>query len=79
MTEEELEEAVAILPPGEQAKFRAWFHDFIAARFGDATHDAYVATPSELEGTERGLRDAAEGKFATDEQVEAVFTKHRHI
>jgi predicted transcriptional regulator len=38
---------------------------------------AYRATPEELRGIDRGLRDAAEGKFATDAEVEAVFTKHR--
>ncbi|HEY0281175.1 MAG TPA: hypothetical protein VGC27_00960 [Rhizomicrobium sp.] len=74
MTEEELEKAVANLSSGEQTKFQAWFCDFITARFGE---DAYVTTPSELEGIKRGLHDAAEGKFATDEQVEAVFAKHR--
>jgi predicted transcriptional regulator len=37
----------------------------------------YEATPEELEGIDRGLRDAAEGRFATDEEVEAVFAKFR--
>ena len=37
---------------------------------------AYTATPEELAGIDRGLRDSAEGRFATDEQVEAVFAKH---
>ena len=37
----------------------------------------YQPTPAELLGVERGLRDAAEGKFATPEQVEAVFAKFR--
>ena len=37
----------------------------------------YRPTPAELAGIERGLRDAADGKFATDDQVEAVFAKHR--
>jgi hypothetical protein len=37
----------------------------------------YEATPEELDGIDRGLRDAAEGRFATPEQVEAVFAKHR--
>jgi predicted transcriptional regulator len=38
---------------------------------------AYRATPAELAGIDRGLRDSAEGKFASAEQVEAVFAKHR--
>ncbi len=37
----------------------------------------YEASPAELLGVERGLRDAAEGKFASPEQVEAVFAKYR--
>ena len=37
----------------------------------------YKPTSAELAGIERGLRDAADGKFATAEQVEAVFAKHR--
>ena len=37
----------------------------------------YRATPEELAGIDRGLKAAHEGRFATDEQVEAVFAKHR--
>ena len=37
----------------------------------------YHATPDELRGIDRGLRDAAQGKFASPDQVEAVFAKHR--
>jgi hypothetical protein len=36
----------------------------------------YEPTPEEL-GIERGLRAAAEGRFATDQQVEATFAKFR--
>lgn len=39
--------------------------------------ETYAATPGELEGIDRGLRAAAESRFATDEQVEAVFARHR--
>lgn len=38
---------------------------------------AYVATPEELEGIARGLRDAEQGRFASDEAVEAIFAKYR--
>jgi len=38
---------------------------------------AYRATCSELAGIDRGLADAAAGKFASAEQVEAVLAKHR--
>jgi hypothetical protein len=37
----------------------------------------YRATPDELAGIDRGLKAAREGRFATDEQVEAVLAKHR--
>lgn len=37
----------------------------------------YQATPEELAGIDRGLRAAAEGRFATDAEVEAVFAKYR--
>jgi hypothetical protein len=37
----------------------------------------YEPTPNELEGIDRGLRDAADGRFATDEQIEAVFARFR--
>jgi len=37
----------------------------------------YVATPAELAGIDRGFRDAAAGRFATSEEIEATFAKHR--
>jgi len=37
----------------------------------------YRATREELEGIDRGLKAAREGRFATDAEVEAVFAKHR--
>ena len=37
----------------------------------------YHATPAELAGIDRGVKAAREGRFATDEQVEAVIAKHR--
>ena len=37
----------------------------------------YQATDDELAAIDRGLRDVAEGRFATDAEVEAVFAKHR--
>lgn len=39
--------------------------------------EVYEATPEELAGIDRGLRDAAEGRFATDGEVEAAFAKFR--
>jgi len=39
--------------------------------------EGYSLTSEDLEAIDRGLQDAAEGRFATDEQVEAVFAKYR--
>ncbi len=46
----------------------------IEAELGAGT---YTPTPEELAGIQRGLEDVAAERFATDEQVEAVFAKHR--
>jgi hypothetical protein len=35
------------------------------------------ATSEELKGIDRGLKAAREGRFASDEEVEAVFAKYR--
>ena len=37
----------------------------------------YQATAKELEGIDRGLKAASEGRFATEEQVSRVFHKSR--
>jgi predicted transcriptional regulator len=37
----------------------------------------YEPTSEELAGIDRGLRDAAEGRFASDRQVETVLAKLR--
>ena len=37
----------------------------------------YQPTPEELAGIDRGLRAAAEGRFASDQEVEATFAKFR--
>ena len=37
----------------------------------------YYPTPAELEGIDRGLRDAEQGRFATDEEVEQASAKFR--
>jgi predicted transcriptional regulator len=39
--------------------------------------EGYPLTAEDLEAIDRGLQDAAQGRFATDEQVEAVFAKYR--
>jgi predicted transcriptional regulator len=37
----------------------------------------YHATTEDLAGIRRGLKDAREGRFAADEQIEELFKKHR--
>jgi fructose-bisphosphate aldolase class 1 len=37
----------------------------------------YHPTPEELEGIDRGLRDAEQNRFATEQDVEAAFAKFR--
>ena len=37
----------------------------------------YEPTDEELAGIDRGLRDADQGRFATDAEVEALFAKFR--
>jgi predicted transcriptional regulator len=37
----------------------------------------YETTPAELAGIDRGLRDAEQARFASDEQVEAAFGRLR--
>ena len=37
----------------------------------------YRATAEELAGIDRGLKAAQDGRFATDEEVAAVFAEHR--
>ena len=39
--------------------------------------DTYIATPEEVAAIERGLKEAEQGQFATEAEVEAVFAKYR--
>jgi len=39
--------------------------------------DAYHANPKELAGIDRGLKAAREGRFATAQDMQAVFAKYR--
>jgi predicted transcriptional regulator len=41
------------------------------------TAGTYRASTEELAGIDRGLRDAAAGTFASQDEVEGVFAKHR--
>jgi predicted transcriptional regulator len=37
----------------------------------------YEPSEAELEGIDRGMRDSADGRFATEAEVEAAFAKFR--
>lgn len=43
----------------------------------DLSGEDYHPTAAELAGIDRGLRAAEQGRFATDEEVEAVLAKFR--
>jgi hypothetical protein len=61
MTIEDLEKAVANLPPDELAKFRDWFEAFDAARFDEKIErDAKAGKLDRL--AEQALADHAQGR-----------------
>lgn len=66
-------ERVKNWPPNAQAELKQLALE-IEAELGAGD---YQPTESELRGIERGLRDSADGKFATEAEIEAVFAKHR--
>jgi predicted transcriptional regulator len=39
--------------------------------------EVYELSPDETEAIDRGLRDSAEGRFATEDEVKAAFAKFR--
>jgi hypothetical protein len=61
MTIEDLEKAVAKLPPDDLARFRAWFEEFEAARFdGKIERDAKAG---KLDGlADQALDDLRKGR-----------------
>ncbi len=61
MTIEDLEKAVATLPPDQLARFRAWFEAFDAARFDEKIErDARAGRLDRL--AEQALADYAQGR-----------------
>jgi hypothetical protein len=61
MTIEDLEKAVAKLPPDELARFRAWFEEFDAARFDQKIErDAKSGALERL--AEQALDDVRKGR-----------------
>ena len=69
---ENLLERVAALP--EEAQDELLDHvDLIEAR----QSGVYQLSDDERAAVQRGLEEARQGKFATDEEVEAVFNRYR--
>jgi predicted transcriptional regulator len=66
-------ERVESWPPEAQQELGEFALEIDAGLAGKA----YEPTPRELAGIDRGLRAAGEGRFATEEQVEAVLAKFR--
>jgi len=61
MTIEDLEKAVAKLPPAELARFRAWFDEFDAAHFGQKIErDAKAGKLNRL--AEQAIEDLRKGR-----------------
>lgn len=60
-------------PPEAQAELAAYAAEIEAALAAGEYHP----TDAELAGIDRGLADARVGRFATDEDVAAVFACHR--
>jgi hypothetical protein len=69
----EVLERIEAWPPETQNQLA----DFALELDAGLSDGEYEPTPEEMAGIERGLRAAAEGRFATDQQVEAVFAKFR--
>lgn len=60
-------------PEGAQEELAQLAHEIEA----ELKAGAYHATPEEVAGIDRGLQGAAEERFASDDEVEAVFAKRR--
>ena len=60
-------------PPEDQDRLAEIALDIEA----DMSGGDYHPTPEELAGIDRGLRAVAEGRFATEKEVEAAFAKLR--
>ncbi|KIZ41786.1 MULTISPECIES: hypothetical protein [Rhodopseudomonas] len=69
----EILERVESWPPHLQDELAAFARELDAGADGRD----YQPTREELAGIDRGLRDAADGRFASDAQVDAAFGKFR--
>lgn len=69
----EVLERVEAWPPHAQDELAEIAFDIDA----DLKDIAYKPSPEEIEGIDRGLRDAEQGRFATDEEIAAAFAKFR--
>lgn len=69
----EVLERIEAWPPEAQNQLA----DFVLELDAELSDGEYEPTPEEMAGIDRGLRAAAEGRFATPQQVEAAFAKFR--
>jgi predicted transcriptional regulator len=74
-TTKELLESVASWPTEDQQELLEVAREIEARRH----HGVYDASPEELAGIDRGLADARAGRFASDEEVNAVKAKFRRV
>ena len=70
---EEVLERVETWPKEAQEELAAIALEIEAGLGGSLYH----ATPEELAGINRGLKAARDGRFASEEEVEAIFAKAR--
>jgi len=69
----EIIEMVASWTPQAQEMLLSYAQEIEGARTGEVYH----ATEEELVGIDRGLKDADEGVFATESEINALFAKYR--
>jgi hypothetical protein len=67
----------AIERDARAGKLDALADEAVAVYRAECKDGEYECAPEELAGIDRGLRDAAESRFASDRQVETVFAKFR--
>jgi hypothetical protein len=72
MTTRELLESVSSWPPEDQQELLEAAREIEARRRG-----TYDASPEELAAIDIGIKAANEGRFASDEEVEAVKAQFR--
>jgi hypothetical protein len=76
MTAKKLKEALARAERWPEAA-QAELAELVLEIDAELGAGAYKATKAELDGIDRGLKAAGEGRFATSDQVDDLFRKYR--